>query len=427
MSRLKWARFGSAGSRGFTLIELMIALAIGSFGLAAAANVVQWATRKSGQGQEKTEETSRARIVAQQLRQDLALAGYGSSGIISMAAARCTGNMCVTSFAGGRGAPAIRGFDNVGASVSFYATQVKPHTDMIQVVVPNPATAVPTDADTVGGAAGTLANADTTHVNYNLLRTCITRTQTVYIVDHGGANGASKAFVGQASANATDVTVTDALTVANSTMGTVPSFNFPTGALVMCGRISMYYVDINDMLHRVDWVPTAAVAAGGDLSDANSMGIFMTPSPGLQDVVAAGVEDLQLAYGMSSFATPNPAPGANFAFGASTVDGIAAASSPLVNGITSNRNWFEVRAIRFTLVMRGLRSVEDIVGNATNRGVRLALFENQDDITSPDATYPVPRVIPIQFQPLVVTGASDVPNLRIFDDLAEATLEAEPL
>ncbi|MBI4818527.1 MAG: prepilin-type N-terminal cleavage/methylation domain-containing protein [Deltaproteobacteria bacterium] len=414
-------------ARGFTLIELMIALAIGSFGLAAAANVVHWATRKSGQGEQKTDVTSRARIISQQLRQDAQLAGYGSSGAI---ANRCgvgawaggqMASLCVTSVQGHNAVPAVRGFDNVPVGTTFGGNTVKVGTDILELVVPNPATAVPTIADMAGGVGGqtlSLDNGALAHPNYLSLLACLNATGMIYIVDNGGANGVGRAYLGRA----TPTLLTSAGTVVMNGTDTLAtnlgSFNIPRGSTVMCGRVSVYWVDLNDVFHRTD-LRTAGFGASVYRDDGNSVGVVWTaPASFGADVIASGVEDFQVAYGVSAFVntvTPGAASATgNFNFGGVNLNPTAG------NALANDRNWFEIRTIRFSILMRGLRAVEEVKSAAASymsAGMVQPLMENQ----------PTAHRVPIQFQPTLVNGASDLPNLRYYDDLAEEFLAPEPL
>lgn len=69
-------------ARGFTLVEMIVAVLIGSVGVVLAAKVAQVILRQSSKGQQSTDFHTRARLVTRQFRADLRAAGVGSTGAV---------------------------------------------------------------------------------------------------------------------------------------------------------------------------------------------------------------------------------------------------------------------------------------------------------------------------------------------------------
>ena len=68
--------------RGFTLLELMIGLAIGAVTVVVASSVAQMLFRQAVSGRQQTDFNSRTRTLGRQLRADIRAAGIGSTGAV---------------------------------------------------------------------------------------------------------------------------------------------------------------------------------------------------------------------------------------------------------------------------------------------------------------------------------------------------------
>src|SRR5688572_4882104 len=119
--------------RGFSLIELMFAIAIGALLVGVAASLARWGSSQSGRGEEANQLSQRARLLRGQLRADLEAAGIGSTGAIAIPNTAFWDNYNIGSANLYRAMPVIRGANNVTTDGNVLA-----NTDIIQVVVADP-------------------------------------------------------------------------------------------------------------------------------------------------------------------------------------------------------------------------------------------------------------------------------------------------
>ncbi len=375
-----------AARRGFSMIELLIAMAIGAFGIAIAARMVRTAVRSTGRGNQQTEMQSNARLLGAQFRADLELAGLGSTGAIAVSdnPPWTPGWAQQTSGAGFRAIPAVHGGNAI--SGDFGGSTVLDQSDAIQLVVPDPATLVNTERNSPQGGQQLFAPPRAPMCNL------------VYISDHSAPNGAGRtqlALVDVAASTGSQIQLQDQL-----------QFPVAENSDVMCARISTYWVSADKWLHRTDFRPGVAIAPIGGSS-------LRTSPPTNDDLILYGVEDLQVAYRFSSeIAGRGAGVDDRWAFDRENPSG----AMDITANATGIGPWFEVRQVRWTLLMRTARAVDD--RSAANNTVR----ETTDLLEDRTAPLPIDRAYARHY---LRTSALLV-NLRFFDQNAPRGLAAEP-
>lgn len=376
-------------SRGFTLIEAMVAVAVGAATVVMAAKLAAVVVQQNGIGRQKNDLSLRTRLLGEQLLSDVRLAGMGSTGAIGVdPSSPVLGAMAIPATpAGGFPAiPAIVGANNLLAQGLPTGT-LAGGSDAVQLVVPNPSTLVRT-VERARRATNVLTTLDASAIpaDCNLL----------FIHDHTNPNGSGR----------TQVAWVQAVGPTQVTMVGQMMFTAAPGTEVMCGRISTYWVDDAGWLHRTDLGPGAAVPLGGS-------SVWVNGGPLEPDLLSPGVEDLQIAYKVSAEAyrmssTPQPAPADPDA------SWLYRGFAPNVDGLFNPADthlWFEIRLVRFNLFARRQKMVRGSAANTVSEpGV-----EDGDAVT-------VPRGVGGEW----ITFSEAVTNLRIFDSAAAAEVPAEP-
>jgi len=372
--------------RGFTLLEVLVAAAIGAFGIAVAAAMVQTAVRQSGRGTQVQQLGQTVRLVGQQLRADLELAGLGSTGAI---AADCSNQLwqqvCLgTPGAGFSAIPAVRGANAV-PTTPVGGSRVLAGSDALMLVVPDPTTLARTTAAAARGTGRFSFATD------NPFPPCPSRI--AYVTDHSAPNGAGRAHVVEIGGLG-GVTETSADTL---------QFTISEGADVMCARISTYWVDDEGWLRRSDAAAGVVVVPVGDVT--------IPDYPAGTDRIVPGAVDFQVAYKFSSEAVGRTATlDDRWAF-----DGtVAPIEGTLRTAPAAQRlaAWFEVRQARFNVHLRSLRAVDEA-------GVAIADANPIED-RAPR------RAVPRGYGQQVVRTSALITNLRYFDMNAPEGLAAEP-
>lgn len=364
------------GTRGFSLIEMVFALAIGALLVAVAASLARWGAQQSGRGDEQNQLSQRTRLLRNQIRADIEAAGIGSTGVIAVPPTALYARFTTLTRLGRQGMPVVLGENNVTAA------GVLANTDIIQVVVSDPTTR--TVVTETSGPPNPLQIflADPIRCPNDLY----------YVVDHSASNGAGRAhlmrFTPVAFPGASNLQ--DAETI---------QFAIAPGSDVMCARISVYWIDTTGSLMRADLDPDPAATwtpLSGRLGHTGTV-----------EVVSPGAVDLQIAYSLSSDAlTVNRAtlPPSRWAYGAGSITDLT---------LPANWNdWFEVRAVRLNLLMRSLRKVQE-----TGFAVQQTL--NEDD--------PGPEKTILQtYGRQLLTTTVVLTNQKYFDYSATAGQSAEP-
>lgn len=369
---------------GFTLVELLVSLAVGSLALVAAAKIAAIGVVSSGRGEQSNEMLDRVRLMGIQLRTDLALAGLGSNGIIGVQPANwgfMAGTAIIT--AQGRTAlPAVRGVNNVAAGVTIGGVTVQRGSDILQVIVPDadPARTWRTRSTVLTGVVDIPLDLP--------LATPAVVCPFVYVLDHGAPNGGGRTQLARGAPAGPNATIR---------LGEPLLFPLTQGAEIMCARISTYWVDNNDQLHRTD----LALPPGPPAVAIGATGLWTSPLP---SVAAPGIVDLQLAFVFGRSATGVSA--ANHTLGA------AAGAGPYPGAGPTAADWGELRAVRYTLVGRSLRQVVNPGGL-----IDIPLHEDR-----------APGLVmrPRTFTTHVAAGGAELTNLRYFDELADANVALEP-
>lgn len=362
-------------SLGFSLIELMFAIALGALMVAVAASLAKWGSSASGRGDEQNQLSQRARLLRTQIRADIEAAGIGSTGAIAIPNSPFWDQYRIITPVGGRRAmPVVRGENNISV-----AGVVAPNTDVIQIVVVDPTGGSRRITNDVSGP-GRPGNEAILWID-NLPTDC----RMLYIVDHSAANGAGRSHLALTNAPAGPVNPASGLALVEPL-----EFPIPAGADVMCARITTYWMNPTFQLMRNDALPGGAVTAIGSL---------FTVGP--NEVVTPGALDFQIAYSLSSEALPrNTPPAARWAYGGGSGTAVG-----------SLDQWFEVRIVRLNLMLRSLRKVQD-----TNFLIGLDLLEDEPAAKTVEQTYG---------RQLLQTSVV-LTNQKFFDYSAPAGQEAEP-
>jgi prepilin-type N-terminal cleavage/methylation domain-containing protein len=376
---------------GFTLIELLVGVAVAGFALAATANIAQWGLQASNRGIQSTELADRARLVGEQLRLDLELAGMGSTGAIGAHPAVGPWNGLVTTAGARLALPAIRGIDNVMGSPAFVGgAGIMDGSDVVQIVVPSPADMARLGARQV--APATLLDFSALAPGHNFTDvSCPSRM--VYILDGSAPNGAGRAQVARVAvggfAPPNTITLADQL-----------QFTAEVGAQVMCARVSTYWLDVNGNLRRTD--------VSGAIFGAVAGSAIRSSPPLAGDVLTPGVDEFQVAYALSAAASDATVAANNrwvFQNDGSTV------------GHDNQADWFEVRQVRFIIVMRNLRDPD------SKRGAGTMISQG------PPGTFmngPTERFVETGRSIHIVDTTAALSNLRYFDRLVPDSTEPEP-
>lgn len=316
---------------GFTLIELLVAVAVGGFAMSVAAAMARVAVMKSGQGAEQSDMVNKARVLGHQIRTELRAVGQGSTGAVGVFAgvAPWGAMRIITPGALFTAIPAVAGVDNhpgggpqdiVAGSDVLQLVAVDSSLDRsYRVNVHAPQGTGSLNGELMDGAVGGLP------------------CPMAYLTDSSAANGAGRTQLMRIAANSNPVALAG---------GESLVFDVPPGAVLMCARVSTYYVSNDGYLWRSDidgFAAEAMVAVGGSVFINSANAFRLSP----------GVMDLQVAYRVSSEAgitRGDPANGWAYDTGANT-EAETALGTPA--------NWFEVRQVRVSMQLRSGRRVEE--------------------------------------------------------------------
>lgn len=388
--------------RGFSLLELMFATAIGGLLVGVAANLARWGARQSGRGDEANSLSQRARLLRNQLRADLEVAGFGSTGAITYPAGDAWWTPLGVGLTAGRheAMPSVRGANNITGD-----PRVVPGSDAIQIVVPDPSSRQQTNAVSTGNLLQILTAMDQ-RVPASLSCPVVNGEILLYVTDHSAPNGAGRAHLMKVAPSAAPAPLMPP--------GATLRFDIAPGSDVMCARISTYWLDNQapnqSWLHRTDLIPDSVLAPFAGTN------IFVTaPAVRGADLVSPGVVDLQIAYGFSSEfpggLVPRTAPeAARWAF-----DGVVGAvdTAPQILAFGADPGWFEARQVRVSMLLRTLRRVDE-----SSFAIQPLPLEDRDPATAP--------AIEVNYGRMAMTTSTVLTNLRYFDFSGSAGLVAEP-
>lgn len=377
-------------NRGFTLVEMMVAVAVGAATVAMAAKIAAVVLQQNNLSEQKQDMSLRSRVLSEQLRADIRLAGLGSTGAIGVdPTLPALGAMAIpaTPSGGFAAIPAIAGANNLGF-IALPTGTMEMQTDAIQMVVPNPMSVLRTVQRARRGTnLLTVANTGALGAGCPL----------VYLHDHSNPNGAGR----------TQLAWTQAVAANTVTIQGALMFTAAAGTEVYCARVSTYWVDDQGWLHRTDLNP-----AGGVIQLGTSR-VFVTDAPLGPDQMAPGITNLQVAYKVSSeaYRQANPPatvpalPEAQWAYTA-----VAPNADALMNDPTNPHLWFEVRLVRMNLfTVRAKRATKNTHLTPQQRA------EDGD---------PTNVASSVGGDWLVATEA--VTNLRMFDTATPELVPAEP-
>ncbi|MFO0726907.1 MAG: prepilin-type N-terminal cleavage/methylation domain-containing protein [Myxococcota bacterium] len=376
---------------GFTLVEMLIGLTIGSFGMAVAAYVAKVAVRQGGRGAQANALGSSSQTLGRQLRTDIELAGYGSSGAIGIDPSE--GELLPASIlttGGWNAIPAARLLDNA-ASMSIGSETTMNNSDLLQLIVPNPATAVPLAVPLRKGTAATELT-PAAPGNFNGLTPPPACGNALYFVaDYGSSTGAGRSQL-----------------IADPTSATL-QFDVAQGAYVMCARLSLYWVDQTFALRRSDYTLGSGPGVLG--------GVLIPSTTGMNDIMVPGALDLQVALRLSSEAVGHGSTAdASWAFTAGGGSEGVLTALPV--------NWFEVRQIRFSIPLRAARAVDE-----PGQSMLSAIddFENRPaGSLAADVQALNPDGVGRGYAMVHVASSQTMYNVRYFDQNLPAGTPAEP-
>jgi prepilin-type N-terminal cleavage/methylation domain-containing protein len=392
------------GRRGFTLIELMITLIVGSITVIVAAHVAQMLVRQSASGRQKTDFNSRAQMIGKQIRADLRTAGMGSTGVLTADVGVAPWGVLVTAQTAPNNydvIPAVVATTNAAGAPA--GVGVLPGSDALMVIVPNPSAHVRTF--NISPAATSVLSIDPAGPNP---ATALAGCNYVYIVDHSTPSGAGR----------TQIAAVTGLAVGTVTINGVLQFAAQPNTDVLCARVSTYWVSdddgdgLGDWLRRTDMTGNPApVNIGGAANpvfvDANGVG---------PDQMAPGVLDMQVAASFSAElwrkngGVPPLNPNARWAFDqAGTADAFLGDAT----------DWAEVRMVRVNVLTRKMRATTNKIDQQPQ------LFRREDMAAAP---LPMPVNGPNMFmEPEWIVTAEAVTNLRFFDYGQPQGTLAEPM
>lgn len=388
----------SSSRAGFTLVEMAVAIVVGSVSVVVAAKVAQLVIRQSARGRQSSDFNNRSQLLSRQLRFDIQAAGSGSTGAIAVDTSVSPWNGGMTIDVNGKSCiPAVAGVNNV-APIGFSGTNIQPGSDALMVVVPNPGLS----GNTIGWnrAGQQTIDLDVPFGNpaptTQPLASCT--SNIIYAVDHSAPNGAGRA----------QLLVLNSLVVDTITTAGTLQFTLAPGSTVMCARVSTYWVDDQGWMHRTDLQP------GGTPVTLNNL-VAVDSSQVGTDLVSPGVIDFQVAYRFSSEIydrvglTIPPASNipAQWAY-----EGDPANPNAILTGSMLNlQNWFEVRRVRVNMLLRSVRNPDPInVGQKT---------------LQPREDGPVANVDRM-FRTDWVTTSETLTSLRYFDLHASSGVDSEP-
>lgn len=371
--------------RGFTLIEIMLAMTIGAATVVVAAKIAQLVMSQTAKGKQRSDLSARGLLAGRQLRADLRLAGIGSSGAIAVdpSVVPFASLSFATPGGGFQAMPVVSGANNiVGGSIGGY--QVRPGSDAIQVVTTNSTSRVLV-RDRGVEATGVLPVDSTLPLNGCTM---------IYISDNSAPTGTGRAHLARV----------DSMTADLVNIAGVLQFTVAIGSHVMCARISTYWLDDRGWLHRSD-------LGNGPVSRLDGRyPVYVDPAQAGNDLHSPGVEDLQIAYRVSAeayrFAAQAIPAGVEdrWAFGGGS------SADALLAGDINRPAWFEVRQVRVNLLERTLRKIGESA-NVREVGLR-----------EDGAMNNVLREHAVEW----VTTAETLTNLRFFDLGAPSGAAAEP-
>lgn len=368
------------GAHGFTLVEVLVAVAVGGFAVTVAAAMARVTVKKSGQGAEQTNMVGTSRVLGHQLRSDLRIAALGSTGAIGVFAGTepWMSMRVLTPGAGLTALPAVSGVD---AHPGGGAGDILPGSDVIQVVVPESAENTTTRTQ-VFAAQG----------SSNLSGERGLPCELAYLFDATSANGAGRTQLFRVVPGSNPIQLA---------AGERLVFEVPAGALVTCARISTYWASRDGYLWRSD------IDGRGPLDLEHVGGTVYLQRNNMQRL-APGLVDLQLAYRLSSEAGIDRE-GAEADAWAFDDEANLSAETALQRTPAA---WFEVRQVRFSVLLRSARKVDD-----PGDSVTLPRMENRQAELEP---------LSRAFRFHQITSGEVLMNARFFDQNTPASTPAEP-
>lgn len=283
--------------RGFTLIEMMVALAVGLVGIAAAFAFARTQIRGYANQDEVARMQASAQLVLEGLARDIRNAGYGTSYYAGMPSTGMGGDVfIVDGAANSRGFPAMRIANNVAAPA-----QVMPGTDAITLLRVTSDSVVLQDA--IPCVPGTTQVYLVEPATITRLRSCLTAPGGLVLVSDSSrptgepesmllaADPASLGLGGLRFVNAYGINPSVA---ARCTDDSNPPTGVGAGSFAVCVEPVSYWVDTFARLRM--WQPMSSAQSNAPATAGGRVPI----DPTNDAVIAEGVEDLQLSLFMSA-------------------------------------------------------------------------------------------------------------------------------
>ena len=172
---------------GFTLVEMMVAVLLSAGTVLLASKVAEIVASQTIRGAAATEGHDRGALIVQQVRVDLQVAGYGSTGLIIIDPTVFPGMVPIASEGNYNSIAAVSGANNVNG-VNIGGNQVQSNSDVLQLVVPDTSSMVRIE-DTASEGVNILT--------VNPALNCL--NGFIYIVDHSRFNGAGRTQIAPAA------------------------------------------------------------------------------------------------------------------------------------------------------------------------------------------------------------------------------------
>lgn len=390
------------GRRGFTLVEMMVAVAVGAIVLAAVFSLAVQQMQSYTEGAAVGELHASSRVVFESLTRDLRNAGAGTSFYAGapIAVLGVNEHLAIRDGSDGssRGIPAIRVANGITSPA-----EVMPGSDAIALLrITSPTTALLDRVPPAPGAGVAYEVAD-----FNVLAACAAADGMVLLSDSTRSTSEAEAMV--LALDRVASTAQNALVFRNgfgidpsdgnrATDRSVPPAGMAVGSRVMCVQPVTYWLDTEGRLRLFQ---ATRANPGGTASARGGYAGHVPIDPTADAVLAEGVEDLQFAVLMSA-----AAPGA-LANAWAFVPGLAP---------VAETDLAEARVVRASVLMRTTASAKtsDGPGRVGQIEDHVLTQVEQPGCHTPDTCYDP------SFRRKVLTFTAEIRNMRLFDAVSDS-------
>ncbi len=275
---------------GFSLIELMVSIAIAAIILTGVVKVAFNAKRSSFDGEQLSFVQDNARFVLDQIKREIRLSGY--TGCAALESARKS-NTVVDDVSGFiKFNESIQGFDNSQTDFpSAYASDVKTGTDSFLVRFGDASSEVSVKSHNPTSAGFTLWQEETFAVGTTMMITD-TSCREVGLFQVTASDGDSLSHSSDGTRNCTRIlraTTSEVNCASGCADDSCPGNAekaFNVGSTIMPYRVNAYYVGDSDIISGMPALKKQTLTASGGTATTET------------EEVAVGVEDLQVLYGL---------------------------------------------------------------------------------------------------------------------------------